>query len=64
MSQDLQGKLKAAREKLGLSQSQFANQVLDISVRTLQNWEIDKATPRGYTLKSLEAKLDKILAEK
>ena len=61
MSQELMHKLKAAREKLGLSQSQFASQVLDIPLGTLQGWELDRRTPRGYTLRKLEAKLDEIL---
>ena len=61
MSQELMHKLKAAREKLGLSQSQFAAQVLGISVRTLQSWEMDQRTPRGFALQALEAKLDEIL---
>ena len=54
-------KLKAAREKLGLSQSEFASQVLGISVRTLQSWEMDQRTPRGFALRALEEKLTKIL---
>ena len=53
-------KLKAAREKLGLSQNQFASQVLGISVRTLQSWEINQRTPRGLALLALEEKLTKI----
>jgi len=62
MSQELARKLKAAREKLKMSQSQFAKW-LDMSVRTLQGWEADKGTPRGHTLRRLEEKLDRILAE-
>ena len=61
MSLDLMHKLKAAREKLGLSQSQFASQVLGISVRTLQSWEINQRTPRGLAMVALEEKLTKIL---
>lgn len=63
MSQELRRKLKAAREKLGLSQSQFARQVLEISVRTLQSWENDQRTPDAFKLKVLNEKLDRILTE-
>jgi DNA-binding transcriptional regulator YiaG len=61
MSQELMHKLKAAREKMGLSQSQFAAQVLGISVRTLQSWEMNQRTPRGFALQALEEKLDAVL---
>ena len=63
MSKELQRKLKAAREKLGVSQSQFANQI-GIPVRTLQQWEQDQATPRGLALTTINKTLDKILAQK
>jgi len=36
----------AIRSAYGLSQSQFA-ELLGISVRTLQNWEQGRRTPRG-----------------
>ena len=62
MSQELKNKLKAAREKLKMSQSQFARH-LGMPVRTLQSWEIDASTPRGLALKMLEAKLDEILTK-
>lgn len=62
MSQELRNRLKAAREKLGMSQSQFARK-LQMSVRTLQSWEMDRSAPRGFALKALEEKLDQILAE-
>ena len=60
MSQDLKRKLKAARVKLGLSQAKFAAQ-MGIPVRTLQGWERDQSTPRGFALKALEDQLDAIL---
>lgn len=61
MSEELATKLKAARAKLGLSQSQ-ASKAWEIQLRTLQKWEIDAATPRGFALKALTEKLDAILA--
>jgi putative transcriptional regulator len=36
----------AIREAYGLSQEKFAS-LIGISVRTLQNWEQDRRTPRG-----------------
>ena len=62
MSQELQRKLKAAREKLGMSQSQFAK-LIGMSVRTLQHWEADAQTPRGLALMSISKILDDILAK-
>lgn len=61
MSEELANKLKAARAKLGLSQSQAAK-AWGIPVRTLQAWEIDQQTPRGFALKALNEKLEAILA--
>ena len=61
MSEELANKLKAARAKLGLSQSQ-ASREWEIPLRTLQKWEIDAATPRGFALKALNEKLEAILA--
>lgn len=63
MSQELVRKLKAVREKLGLSQAKFALK-LGIPVRTLIGWENDQRTPRGYGLKALTEKLNAILAKK
>ncbi len=60
MSQELQRKLKAAREKLGLSQSQMADK-LGVPVRTLQRWEQNQSTPAAFALKTIEEKLDRIL---
>lgn len=37
---------KAAREKMGLSQSDFAK-LLQVSVKTLQNWEQHRRNPTG-----------------
>ena len=62
MSKKLRLKLKAARTKLGLSQSEAAD-LLKVPVRTLQQWEQDQQTPRGFALDALNEKLDKILAE-
>ena len=39
-------KVKAIREKLGMSQSQFAA-LMGISKRTLENWEQGKRQPTG-----------------
>lgn len=63
MSEELQRKLKAAREKAGLSQSQ-ASEAWGIPLKTLQQWEQDKATPRGLALKAINELLDAILAGK
>ena len=38
--------VKAVREKLGLSQSEFAR-LMGVSVRTLQNWEQHRRNPTG-----------------
>ncbi|HMT95029.1 NadS family protein [uncultured Thiothrix sp.] len=38
--------VKAIREKTGLSQSQFAH-LIQISTKTLQNWEQQRRTPTG-----------------
>lgn len=37
---------KAAREKMGLSQGEFAS-LMRVSVKTLQNWEQNRRTPTG-----------------
>lgn len=60
MSQELQAKLRAARAHLGESQAQLAKR-LNIPKRTLQDWEQDRRTPRGFALEALIAKLDSIL---
>ena len=51
-------RLKAAREKLHLSQSQAAK-AWGISVRSLQQWEQGQREPRGLALRALEAILKK-----
>ncbi len=38
--------VKAVREKTGLSQSEFAS-LIQISTKTLQNWEQRRRTPTG-----------------
>lgn len=38
--------VKAIREKTGLSQAQFAH-LIQISTKTLQNWEQQRRTPTG-----------------
>lgn len=37
---------KAVREQVGLSQNEFA-QLMQVSVKTLQNWEQHRRTPTG-----------------
>ena len=37
---------KAVREKIGLSQSEFAR-LMRVSIKTLQNWEQHRRTPTG-----------------
>lgn len=61
MSQELASKLKDARSKLGLSQSKAAA-AWGIPLKTLQAWEIDQHTPRGFALNAIMEKLDAILA--
>ena len=61
MSQEQARKLKDARSKLGLSQSKAAA-AWGIPLKTLQAWEVDRNTPRGFALTALMAKLDAILS--
>lgn len=63
MSEELKNKLKAAREKLGLTQAQFAER-LGVNYQTLIKWEQDRTTPRGLALKAINELLDRILEEK
>lgn len=49
--------LQALREKAGLSQSGLARES-GISVKTIQNWEIDRALPRLDALVKLAAALN------
>ena len=60
MSQELRNNLKAAREKIGLSQSQAAK-AWGIPLRTLISWENDERTPHGFALKAITEMLDGIL---
>lgn len=60
MSKELADKLKAAREKLGLSQAQAA-EAWGMPRRTLISWENDQRTPRGFALQQLNQMLDEIL---
>lgn len=62
MSEELCRKLKAARENLGLSQSQAA-QAWGVPLRTLISWENDQRTPRGLALQAIEEKLEKALKQ-
>lgn len=61
MSEELKNKLKLAREKLGLTQQQFAEKI-GAHPKALREWEQNKRTPRGFTLKALNDVLDAILA--
>ena len=38
--------VKAVREKIGLTQNEFAK-LMRVSIRTLQNWEQQRRTPSG-----------------
>lgn len=38
--------VKAVREQIGLSQSEFAK-LMRVSIKTLQNWEQHRRTPNG-----------------
>lgn len=60
MSEEIARKLKAARERLGLSQSQAAKK-WSVPLITLQSWEQNVRTPRGLALKALNELLDGIL---
>lgn len=62
MSEELARKLKAARQKLGLSQAQAAKE-WKIPKPTLVKWEQNQRTPRGFALTAITEKLDRILAE-
>lgn len=61
MSEELRLKLKSARAKLGLSQSEAAS-AWGINKKTLISWENDLRTPRGFALTAILEKLDAILA--
>ena len=63
MSEELKRKLRDARARLGMSQSQLANQ-LGIPKRTLQNWEQDVSTPGFFARMALNSKLDALLGGK
>ena len=63
MSKELRRKLQQARDKLGHSQKDFS-EYIGVNKRTLQDWEQDRATPRGFALSTLNRALDAILASK
>ena len=44
--------LQEWRERKGYSQRDAA-EALEISIKSLQNWEQERATPRGYAFKML-----------
>lgn len=45
--------IKEVRKKTGLSQRKFAEE-FGIPVKTLQGWEIEKATPPSYVVNLIE----------
>ena len=45
--------VKAVREKIGLSQSEFAR-LMRVSIKTLQNWEQHRRNPTGPALALLK----------
>ncbi|MBI4829869.1 MAG: helix-turn-helix domain-containing protein [Nitrospinae bacterium] len=49
---DIPAEIRAIREKMDLSQSDFA-ELLGISKRTLQEWEQERCKPTGAALKLL-----------
>jgi DNA-binding transcriptional regulator YiaG len=51
--------LKSRREQLGLSQAELARQI-DISVRTLQNWEIGHRGIPSLTARWLSEQLRRL----
>lgn len=54
-------RIKQARALLGISQSEAAER-WGVNVRTLQDWEIERRTPRGFARAQLEKLLAGILA--
>lgn len=55
-------RIKAAREKLTLSQSEAAAR-WGVNVRTLQDWELGRNEPRGFARTQLEKLLAEILGD-
>ena len=53
-------RIKAAREKLVLTQEQAAEK-WSVNVRTLQDWELGRNEPRGFARAQLDKLLDGIL---
>lgn len=49
---NLASQIKAARERLKLSQSQAAK-AWGVPVKSLQNWEQNRSSPQGKTLERL-----------
>ncbi|MBI5427188.1 MAG: type II toxin-antitoxin system MqsA family antitoxin [Nitrospinae bacterium] len=49
---DVPGEIKGIREKLGVSQAEFA-ELIGVSKRTLQEWEQGRCKPTGAALKLL-----------
>lgn len=60
MSKSVQKQLRAARQKLNLTQKALAAQ-LGVPYKTLINWEQDANTPRGLALEALAGKLQALL---
>lgn len=56
----LSERLKAAREKLGLSQAEAA-ELWKVNLRTLQSWESGRYAPTGFALAQLDELLKEIL---
>lgn len=59
MSEELVRKLKAARERLSLTQKAMAEK-LGVPQRTYISWENDQYTPKGFALKALLETLEKM----
>jgi DNA-binding transcriptional regulator YiaG len=55
-------RIKAARAKLGITQKE-ASKRWQIPLDALQNWEIDRRTPRGAAFTYIEGILQKIERE-
>ncbi|MBI4384834.1 MAG: helix-turn-helix domain-containing protein [Nitrospinae bacterium] len=49
---DVPGEIRGIREKLGVSQAEFA-ELIGVSKRTLQEWEQGRCKPTGAALKLL-----------
>lgn len=55
--------IKEIRKKTGLSQIKFAK-LLNIPVRTIEEWEAERRKPKNYIIELIEYKIKKEIEEK